>query len=198
MTMFSALALRHLLSGTPPGLAELRDHRNPGQTQAITASDPGEDKTHRAYLWSYSIGAFDPIKAVVYDFADSRAGRHAQAFQGEWRGTLTQQRLRWLQGADRPRGDGRRLRGARAAQVLRSRGPEPDRQRGARGHWRTLRCQTRAELSSTSMPGSGPPHPRTPARLAARAAHPSPQRLGHRPRHPLQPQALGRAHALRR
>ena len=25
---------------------------------------------------------------MVYDFADSRAGRHAQAFLGDWRGTL--------------------------------------------------------------------------------------------------------------
>ena len=52
------------------------------------ALDPGAGKTHRAYLWSYGVGAFDPIKAVVYDSADSRAGRHAQAFLGEWRNTL--------------------------------------------------------------------------------------------------------------
>ena len=50
--------------------------------------DPGAGKTHRAYLWSYSIGAFEPIKAVVYDFAESRAGKHAQEFLGDWRGTL--------------------------------------------------------------------------------------------------------------
>ena len=49
---------------------------------------PGLGKTHRAYLWSYSVGAHDPVKAVVYDFADSRAGRHAEAFLGDWRGTL--------------------------------------------------------------------------------------------------------------
>lgn len=54
----------------------------------VAMLDPGAGKTHRAYLWSYSVGAFDPIKAVVYDFADSRAGRHAQAFLGDWRGTL--------------------------------------------------------------------------------------------------------------
>ena len=50
--------------------------------------DPGKGKTHRAYLWSYSIGAFEPIKAVIYDFADSRAGKHAQEFLGIWRGML--------------------------------------------------------------------------------------------------------------
>jgi hypothetical protein len=29
-----------------------------------------------------SIGAFEPVKAVVYDFADSRAGKHAREFLG--------------------------------------------------------------------------------------------------------------------
>jgi transposase len=28
------------------------------------------------------------MQAVVYDFADSRAGQHAQDFLGEWRGSL--------------------------------------------------------------------------------------------------------------
>ncbi|MDZ7651381.1 MAG: IS66 family transposase [Burkholderiaceae bacterium] len=58
---------------------------------------PGLGKTHRAYLWSYGSTVFDPIKGVVFDFADSRAGRHVQAFlgadgpdgsDGGWRGTL--------------------------------------------------------------------------------------------------------------
>src|SRR5574337_597258 len=49
---------------------------------------PGAGKTHRAYLWSYCTGAFAPMQAVVFDFADSRAGRHAQEFLGAWRGTL--------------------------------------------------------------------------------------------------------------
>jgi hypothetical protein len=35
---------------------------------------PGKGKTHRAYIWSYSSTAFDSLRAVVYDFADSRAG----------------------------------------------------------------------------------------------------------------------------
>jgi transposase len=54
----------------------------------VAMLDPGAGKTHRAYLWSYSIGAFEPTKAVIYDFAESRAGRHAQEFLGDWRGTL--------------------------------------------------------------------------------------------------------------
>ena len=54
---------------------------------------PGNGKTHRAYLWSYGTTVYDPPKAVVFDFAESRAGRHVQAFlniddpQG-WRGAL--------------------------------------------------------------------------------------------------------------
>jgi transposase len=50
---------------------------------------PGEGKTHRAYLWAYAPGAFEDMKAVVYDFCESRAGEHARKFLGEWRGSLT-------------------------------------------------------------------------------------------------------------
>ena len=49
---------------------------------------PGTGKTHKAYLWAYSPGVFEPMKAVVYDFADSRSGGHARAFLGDWRGSL--------------------------------------------------------------------------------------------------------------
>jgi transposase len=54
---------------------------------------PGQGKTHRAYLWSYCTTQFNPIKAVVFDFADSRGGQHARAFLGlpgeqGWRGKL--------------------------------------------------------------------------------------------------------------
>ena len=49
---------------------------------------PGHGKTHRAYLWSYATTSYAPLKAVVYDFAESRAGRHARDYLGDWRGTL--------------------------------------------------------------------------------------------------------------
>jgi transposase len=49
---------------------------------------PGNGKTHRAYLWSYCTTSMNPIKAVVFDFAESRGGRHAGQFLGQWRGTL--------------------------------------------------------------------------------------------------------------
>ena len=50
---------------------------------------PGDGKTHRAYLWAYAPGVFEDMKAVVYDFCESRAGEHARKFLGEWKGSLT-------------------------------------------------------------------------------------------------------------
>jgi transposase len=49
---------------------------------------PGTKKTHRAYLWAYAPGVFEALKAVVYDFCESRAGEHARTFLGEWKGSL--------------------------------------------------------------------------------------------------------------
>ena len=49
---------------------------------------PGTGKTHRAYLWAYASGVFESLKAVVYDFTESRSGEHARAFLGDWRGSL--------------------------------------------------------------------------------------------------------------
>jgi len=43
---------------------------------------PGHGKTHRAYLWSYCTTQFNPMKAVVFDFADSRGGQHVRSFLG--------------------------------------------------------------------------------------------------------------------
>jgi len=55
---------------------------------------PGDGKTHRAYLWAYAPGAFESIKAVVYDFCESRSGENARRFLGHgtdkaWKGSLT-------------------------------------------------------------------------------------------------------------
>jgi transposase len=49
---------------------------------------PGLGKTHRAYLCSYSSSEYDELKAVIYDFTDSRAGVHAREFLGKWSGKL--------------------------------------------------------------------------------------------------------------
>ena len=52
-----------------------------------------DGKTHRAYLWSYCTTSYDSLRAVVFDFADSRGGQHARAFLGlpgdeGWHGKL--------------------------------------------------------------------------------------------------------------
>jgi Transposase IS66 family len=39
-------------------------------------------KTHRVYLWSYCTTSLCPVRAVVFDFADSRGGQHVRAFLG--------------------------------------------------------------------------------------------------------------------
>ena len=53
---------------------------------------PGKKKTHKAYLWAYCPGVFEGMRAVIYDFAQSRTGEHARAFlqrEGEaWQGKL--------------------------------------------------------------------------------------------------------------
>jgi transposase len=49
---------------------------------------PGNGKAHRAYLWSYCSTRFSAIKAVVFDFAETRGGEHARTFLGAWQGTL--------------------------------------------------------------------------------------------------------------
>lgn len=49
---------------------------------------PGKGKTHRAYIWSYSSTVFDSLRAVVYDFADSRAAAHPKGFLEGWCGKL--------------------------------------------------------------------------------------------------------------
>lgn len=49
---------------------------------------PGNGKTHRAYLWAYTPGAFEDIKAVIYDFTETRSGKNAEEFLGAWRGKL--------------------------------------------------------------------------------------------------------------
>ena len=49
---------------------------------------PGNGKTHRAYLWAYAPGAFEDLRAVIYDFCETRAGEHARTFLGKWKGSL--------------------------------------------------------------------------------------------------------------
>ncbi len=72
-------------------LAELllkRDVLHADETP-VAQLDPGSGKTKRAYLWAYRSNVLEtgpPI--VVFDYQTSRAGRHAQNFLSEWRGSL--------------------------------------------------------------------------------------------------------------
>jgi transposase len=59
----------------------------------VAMLDPGAGKTKRAYLWSYCSTSFDRDRLVVFDFAESRAGRHPAQFlqtstHDPWLGTL--------------------------------------------------------------------------------------------------------------
>ena len=49
---------------------------------------PGKKKTHWAYVWVYCSTPFSELKATIYDLAPGRAGEHARAFLGDWRGKL--------------------------------------------------------------------------------------------------------------
>jgi hypothetical protein len=49
---------------------------------------PGKKKTHKAYVWAYCTTPFSDLKAVVYNFAPTRAGEHARNFLGDWQGKL--------------------------------------------------------------------------------------------------------------
>ena len=54
----------------------------------VAMLQPGKGRTHRAYIWSYSSTQFDPLQAIVYDFADSRAAAHPKEFLAGWSGKL--------------------------------------------------------------------------------------------------------------
>lgn len=58
-----------------------------------TKANKTKDKTAtkaitKAYLWAYATTQHSDIKAVVYDFADSRSGKHAEQFLDHWQGAL--------------------------------------------------------------------------------------------------------------
>jgi hypothetical protein len=57
------------------------------ETPVATLS-PGDGKTHRSYIWAYAAGRFEDLKAVVFDFCESRSGEHNRQFLGDWRGSL--------------------------------------------------------------------------------------------------------------
>lgn len=54
----------------------------------VAMLSPGKQKTHKAYVWAYTSTPFSDVKAVVYDFAPSRAGENARQFLKAWQGKL--------------------------------------------------------------------------------------------------------------
>lgn len=52
----------------------------------VAQLDPGTGKTHRAYAFAYRCAGKQPI--IVFDYCQSRAGKHAAAFLGGWQGAL--------------------------------------------------------------------------------------------------------------
>ena len=54
----------------------------------VAMLSPGDGKTHRSYIWAYAPGQFEDMKAVIYDFCESRSGEHNRQFLGDWRGAL--------------------------------------------------------------------------------------------------------------
>ena len=54
---------------------------------------PGNKKTHKAYLWSFCTTSYNPIRAVVFRFSETRAGENVREFLRQetdtpWTGTL--------------------------------------------------------------------------------------------------------------
>lgn len=54
---------------------------------------PGHGKTHRAYMWSYCTPSVNPVKAVVFEFSETRSGENVREFlkletDQAWKGTL--------------------------------------------------------------------------------------------------------------
>ncbi len=54
---------------------------------------PGNQKTHKAYIWSFCTTTYNPIRAVVFKFSPTRAGENVRAFLRQdtgtpWAGTL--------------------------------------------------------------------------------------------------------------
>lgn len=55
----------------------------------VAQLDPGNGKTKRAYLWAYRSNVLQTgPPMVVFDYQDSRAGRHVQSFLKGWEGHL--------------------------------------------------------------------------------------------------------------
>ena len=69
-------------------LAHTVVHADETPVQMLKPASHRDGKTQRAYLWAYTPGRHESLQAVVYDFCETRAGKHASAFLHAWQGTL--------------------------------------------------------------------------------------------------------------
>ena len=59
-----------------------------GDETPVPMLAPGKKKTHQAYVWAFASPHTSPLQGVVYEFKESRAGKHARAFLQGWQGKL--------------------------------------------------------------------------------------------------------------
>jgi len=64
-----------------------------GDETPVAMLKPGNGKTHKAYIWSYCTPSTNPVKAVVFEFSETRSGENVRDFLRldtpcAWRGTL--------------------------------------------------------------------------------------------------------------
>jgi transposase len=59
-----------------------------GDETPVPMLAPGKKKTHQAYVWAFASTHASSRQGVVYEFAESRAGKHARAFLTGWQGKL--------------------------------------------------------------------------------------------------------------
>ena len=173
---------------------------------------PGTGKTHRAYLWAYASGAFEDMRAVVYDFTESRSGQHPRTFLGHgiersWKGSLVCDDYGRLPGAvHRRRYHRGGLHGPRAPQV---RGAALGQQEHLGGHrHRAHRAALRHRAGSEGPASRGSLARTTNARWGRSRRQMHKWLLEFRPKVPdgsataramgLQPEPLGGSHALPR
>lgn len=66
----------------PPGRSPLRTTLARHAETTVAMLKSGHRKARRDYRWSYCTTVWDEISAVVFDFAERRAGQNARRF--EW------------------------------------------------------------------------------------------------------------------
>jgi len=59
-----------------------------GDETPVPMLAPGKKKTHQAYVWAFASTRASALQGVVYEFKESRAGKHARAFLQDWQGKL--------------------------------------------------------------------------------------------------------------